>query len=119
MADEIRITSGMSVANGLLVQNGPVDTMKFTQTTARAGILPVDVGTTEETINFGDRAPGYILATNLDTTNFVRLRFSTGANAIRLLANGGKALFYLESGVTLYAIADTAACRVKFEWFNA
>ena len=118
MADEIKVTTGLGVANGLLKQDLGTDTTKFDQTTGRAGIVFKDVTTTEGSISFGDGAPGYILATNLDATNFVRLRFSTGANAIRLLAEGGRALFYLDSGVTLFAIANSATCKVRFEWVN-
>jgi hypothetical protein len=56
----------------------------------------------------------------MDATNYVRLRFTSGGtNAIRLTANGGVAMFFIEPGTTLYAIANTAACRVKFDWFNS
>ena len=119
MAEEITITVGANVANGLLKHYVAATSTKFDQATGRAGAVLQDVGTTEETVSFGDGVPGYVLATNLDSTNFVRLRFSTGANGIRLVADGGKALFYLDSGVTLYAIADTATCKVKFDWFNS
>lgn len=119
MANEISITIGASVTNGYLKQTTATQTRQFNQTTARAGSVCQDVGTSEEAVSFGDGVPGYIVATNLDTTNFVSLRFvSSGANAIRLSANGGQACFYLGSSVTLYAIADTAACKVKFDWYN-
>jgi hypothetical protein len=119
MADEISITVGGQVVNGNLKHVFQNVTRKFDQTTARAGAVCQDIGTTEETIPFGDGGPGYVIATNLDNTNFVRLRFSTGANAIRLLPEGGIAVFYLDSGVTLYGIANVAACKVKLDWFNA
>lgn len=119
MANEISITTGMSVTNGYLRSTAQTATRQFTQTTARAGTVCQDVGTSEETVSFGDGVPGYIRATNLDTTNFVSLRFvSAGANAVKLPANGGQACFHLGAGVTLYAIADTAACKVTFEWIN-
>lgn len=118
MANEISVTTGVAVANGFLRQTSQTETRQFNQTTARAGSVCQDIGTTEETVSFGDVVPGYVRATNLDSTNFVRLRFSTGANAIRLPAGGGQALFYLDSSVTLFAIADTATCRVKFDSYN-
>jgi len=119
MAEEITITAGAQVTNGLLKHYVATVSKKFDQATARAGAVCQDVGTSEETIAFGDGVPGYVIATNLDTTNFVRLRFSTGANGIRLLPDGGMAVFYLDSGVTLYGIADTATCKVKLDWFNS
>lgn len=120
MAEEISMTFGGSVTNGLLKHAVAPITRKFDQTTARAGAVFQDVGTTEETVAFGDGTPGYVIAVNLDPTNYVRLRFTTGGtNAIRLVADGGFAIFYLESGTTLYAIANTATCKVKFDWFNS
>ena len=119
MANEISVTVGVSVTNGYLRQTTQTQTRQFTQTTARAGSVCQDVGTSEETVAFGDVVPGYIVATNLDTTNFVSLRFvSAGANAIKLPANGGQACFHIGAGVTLYAISDTAACKVKFDLYN-
>lgn len=119
MANEITVTAGLSVSNGYLKHTAATTTRQFTQTTARAGAVCQDIGTTEETVALGDVVPGYVLATNLDTTNFVSLRFvSSGANAVKLVANGGFALFHLGAGVTLYAIADTAACKVKFDVVN-
>jgi hypothetical protein len=119
MANEISVTIGASVANGLLRQTTATQTKQFNQTTARAGSICQDVGTSEESVSFGDGVPGYIVATNLDTTNFVSLRFvSGGANAIKLAAGGGQACFELGASVSLYAIANTAACKVKFDWYN-
>jgi hypothetical protein len=119
MANEISVTIGASVTNGYLRQTTQTQTRQFNQTTARAGSVCQDVGTSEETVAFGDVVPGYIVATNLDTTNFVSLRFvSGGANAIKLPANGGQACFHIGAGVTLYAISDTAACKVKFDLYN-
>lgn len=119
MANEISVTIGASVTNGFLRQTSATQTRQFNQTTARAGSICQDVGTSEESVSFGDGVPGYIVATNLDTTNFVSLRFvSAGANAIKLLPNGGQACFHLGASVSLFAIADTAACKVKFDWIN-
>lgn len=119
MANEITVTTGLALSNSLLVIPSTVKTVQFTQTTARGGNPgTVDVGTVEETISFGDCVPGFVEAVNLDATNFVRLRFATGANAIRLRANGGRCLFEIDSSVTLFAIADTATCKVRFTSVN-
>jgi len=119
MAEEITITVGAQVTNGLLKHYVGTTSRKVDQTTARAGAVFQDVGTSEETVSFGDGVPGYVVATNLDATNYVTLRFATGANAIHLLPNGGQAVFYLAPSTTLYAIANAAGCKVKFDWFNS
>jgi hypothetical protein len=119
MANEISVTIGASVTNGQLRQTSVTTTTQFNQVTQRAGSVCQDIGTSEEAVSFGDGVPGYIVARNLDPTNFVSLRFvSAGANAIKLDPNGGQACFQLGSGVSLFAIANTAACRVKFDWYN-
>lgn len=120
MANEITITTSVTCRNGLLNVTYPAITKQYNQTTARGGGPgSVDVGTSEENIDFGDIVPGYVRLINTDATNFVRIRFSASDNAIRLLANGGMALFYLDASVTIIAIADTGACRVTIEAVNS
>lgn len=119
MANEITLTVGMRLINGLLRVTPEQITRRFNQTTARGGGPGVvDVGTSAENISFGDIVPGYVWAINLDTTNFVHLRFSSGDNGPLLRANGGMALFEMPSAVTLAAIADTATCKVWFMGLN-
>lgn len=120
MANEITVTTGLRLANGDLKVNGSNLSKKFDQTTARGGGPgTVDVGTTEETIDFGDIVPGFVEFRNLDATNFVDLGFSTGVYGIQLLASGGPAVFYLKSGATVYAKADTAACKIQVTAINS
>lgn len=119
MADEITITTGLRLLNGDLTVPSTNKTRKFNQTTQRGGNPgTVDVGTSEETISFGDCVPGFVEIVNLDATNFVQLGFSTGVYGMRLLANGGPALFYLETGATIYAKADTAEVRLRITGVN-
>ena len=78
------------------------------------------VGTSEEPILQGDvAAGGYMFVQNMDPTNFVSLRQATGGgNFIKLLA-GEWAIFRLSADAsTPYAIADTAACNVRFLRFD-
>jgi len=117
MADEITVVSGIKVLNGNLSYQQPNRTQTFTQTTARFASFTQDIGTSEENIDFGDVVPGWVRISNLDSTNFVRLRFSTGANAIRLVAGQGFFEGYID-GVTVIAIADTAACKIQVEAAN-
>ena len=118
MANEITITTEIKCKNGLIDFVGKQTTTRFDQTTARVGSFTVDVGTSEENINFLDIAPGFTRFVNLDATNFIRLRFGTGVNSIRLPANGGMAVFRVDTGVTVIAIADTAACKMQVESAN-
>lgn len=114
MANEITITTGISLTNGLLVINSTNTSVNFDQTTARGGNPGVvNIGTTEETISFGDVSPGWCEFKNLDTSNYVQIGFSTGVYGFRLPANGGAAIMRLETGATVYAKADTAACNVR------
>lgn len=120
MADEITITTGLKVSNGNLVVTLPNRFTKFDQTTARGGGPgTVAIGTSEETISFGDISPGWVRMTNLDDTNYVQVGFATTDYGFRLLADKGTALFYLESGATIYAKANTASCDVLIEALNS
>lgn len=119
MANEITVTIGMRLANGNLSYTGPNVTKTFDQTTARGGGPgTVNVGTTEESVSFGDTTPGYVQLTNLDDTNFVDFGNATGDLDFTLEAGGGMALFKMKSGATLYLKADTAACNVQVIAFN-
>lgn len=120
MADEITVVTGLALSNGLLVVRDTKTTTRFTQTTARIGGGVYDIGTTEETVSatFTDCVAGWTEIVNLDTTNYVQVGFSTTVYGFRLLANGGKALLYLESGATLYLKANTATCKVKITALN-
>jgi hypothetical protein len=119
MADEISITTGIRLSNGDLEIPTTTKTRQFDQTTQRGGNPgTVDVGTTEETISFGDCVPGFVEMVNLDGTNFVQVGFSTGVYGFRLIAGGGPALLYLETGAILYAKADTATCKVRVTGVN-
>lgn len=114
MANQIQVTTGLRCVNGQYELKSTQKTRQFSQTTAAGGNPgTVDVGTTEETIGFGDVTPGFVEFVNLDTTNYVEIGFSTGVYGIRLLAGGGPALIYVNTGATIYAKANTAACDVQ------
>jgi hypothetical protein len=114
MADEITITTGLSLINGSLRADRKATSTRFDQTTARGGGPgTVDVGTSEGAIDFGDIVPGWVEMINLDPDNFVQVGFSTGVYGFRLPPAGGAAVFYLESAATVYAKADTAGCKVQ------
>ena len=119
MANEITVTTGVRLTNGLLIVPNTVKATQFNQTTARGGGPGVvDVGTSEETIGFGDCVPGFVELVNLDPTNYVQVGFSTGVYGIRLRPSGGCCVFELEPSGTVYVKANTDACKVKATALN-
>ena len=112
MANEITVTAGLRVLNGNLSFNTNAGAQQADQTTARGGGPgTVTVGTTQESIAFGDISPGYVFMQNLDDTNFVKFGTVTGDLGGKL-SPGMTAVFEMVSGETLYVIADTADCDV-------
>mgnify|MGYP003646569833 CR=1 FL=1 len=118
MANEIKITAGMTCTNGNLSVQVPASTIQVDQATAKGGgPASVDVGTTEETIGFGDITARYVFMKNLDAANFVQIGFSTGVYGIKLLS-GETAVFPLLTSATVYAKADTATCTLQVIGLN-
>jgi hypothetical protein len=83
------------------------------------------IGTTEETLSFGDITPGRIAFFNLDGTNFVEWGFATGARPGRLRPKvaatdpcGAPNTIDVTSGTTIYIKADTASCEVKAVFYR-
>ena len=117
MADEIEISAALRLRRTDIDASLSKIGLTFDQSGSEFTQTVQTIGTTEEAVHLGElSAPGYVLAINLDTTNFVSLRVGTGlTNAIRLDANNGIALFKAGSGMTApFAIADTSPCRVLF-----
>jgi len=114
MANEITVVAGLKCTNGNFTMNEPTLTIQVDQATARGdGPGVVEVGTSEETISFGDITnPTYMQVRNLDSTNYIQMGFSTGVYGIRLKA-GQVGLFPLEPSATVYVKANTAACALK------
>jgi hypothetical protein len=82
------------------------------------------IGITEEAIQLGELSGntlGWALFINLDSTNYLELRSGTGAsNDIIKIKAGEFALFRFGSDVTApYALANTAACRMKYRIYEA
>ena len=117
MADEITI----SAAVRLLRSNADIGLSQIARQFDQAGTKYCrhrqTIGVAEEALVKGEVAtPGYIIAVNLDPTNFVSIRPGTGlANTVRLDANFGPAVFRFGSGATNpFAIADTAPCEIDY-----
>lgn len=80
------------------------------------------IGTSEEAIGLPDGTVAYAIFQNLDPTNFINLRVSTGGAIFARLdpdtksdGKGGVAMLRLGSGATApFAIADTAECKLRY-----
>jgi len=82
------------------------------------------IGTTEEVVQaIADIATeGFFIARNLDPTNYIELGYAdvsaTGdARPIKLKA-GEPCMFRVGADSALYAMADTAACRLEYWLFE-
>ena len=119
MANEITITAGLVLTNGNLSVKVNPESTRFDQVTRRGGGPgTVDVGTVEQTVDFGGIVPGFVILKNLDDTNFVELGFSSGVYGIKLQP-GSLALFELVAGTSVFVKADTADCAVQITAINA
>lgn len=122
MASEITITANLEVDTGLIQDSLGKSGIRFDQTTGKFQKHVQSIGTSEEAIDLGEVSSlGYIIAINLDNTNYVEIRLGTGASndCIKLPAKGGVALFHAGSDMSApYAIANTAACLVAFLILN-
>jgi len=118
MANEITMTVGAKLINGTLRSTESNHTAQFTQATARGGSWTVDIGTSEETITWGDIVPGYVKLINLDPTNFVSYGVVTLNLDFEIEAVGGCAIFKMATGAALIMQADKAICKVQITAFN-
>ena len=123
MADELTLNVTMEYSDAFGVeQSVSVVDRKVTITTKKPVILVQEIGITEEAIDLGDTGtPAYAFFQNLDPTNFITLRVATSGAAFARLdpdtdqdGTGGFAMLRLSTGATApFAIADTAACKMK------
>jgi hypothetical protein len=113
MSDELSVIGTLSFSKGgakvLRTKNIKVD---ITGDAFTHGVQ--EVGTSEEEIvqgaDVGD--PGYVMAINLDSTNYVELGSTTGVYDIKLLA--GEFAIWRHNSATLYGKANTAAVDVEY-----
>lgn len=117
MADDvIRITTAFKIDNGNVQLTTPSITTRFDQATARADKGKTHtISSSEETISFGDVAPGWIRITNLDLTNVVNYGVFTGKLFFQCLPNNGVGLFYLIAGSDLIVQAPSGDCDIVIE----
>lgn len=113
MADEIEIFHRIKVTNGNNTHSRIWGTIKEDQSATGATEVTQSVGTTEETIAFGDISPGRVELYNTDATNYVQWGFATGVYGGRLKPGGPPQSIYLDTtSQDIYVKANTAACKV-------
>lgn len=122
MANEFTATLSLSVSNGEFVD--VTETNFRDDQTTKGGGNPgtVEIGTSEETISFGDVSPGWVLMKNLEDSGGNYVEYgpdSTGMVAIGRLNPGATHIFKLTSGVTLKAQANTAAVKVLVKGYDS
>lgn len=120
MAGEIRVNLQFNVDKGEFRDEFTVLNKTYDQAVIGGGVPgSVTIGTTEETLAFAEiGTEGWLAFKNLDTTNYVRWGFSTGVYGGRI-GPGGFAIFQAEPNLTLYLIANTAACKLQVKCFEA
>lgn len=71
------------------------------------------IGTSAEAVTFGEitGAPAYFYVRNLDSTNYVLVGFTNPPTEIKLLA--GQFALFPPATATIYALANTADCRIQ------
>lgn len=120
MAGEIRVNFQFDVSKGSFNDNFSLVSQTYDMAGAYGGVPgAITVGTTEETLAFGELATeGFLIMKNLDATNYVRFGFSTGVYGGRILP-GEIAFFRMEPSVTLYLVANVSPVRVQIKGYDA
>ena len=113
MAGEVKVVGSITVSGGVSSGTNTV-TLDWTATKGAEDKI-VSVGTTQETISFTDiGTPGYMILKNLDIANYVEVGYTTAATADAMkVPAGGFLIVPLSPTATVYAKANTAACRVR------
>lgn len=115
---EITVTFTLQVANGSYKETYQPGVISIEQAAVGRGGYVQTIGTSEEEVVFGDVATeGYALLRNLDATNFIEYGPHSGGSggamvAMGKLKAGEMAWLRLKPGITLYAQADTAPCKL-------
>lgn len=129
MASEISINLQASLTNPVNSTSGTQlkdsfapGVYKFTQATQLLFAEAITCTTSDTAITFtGVTTQGWCMLQNLDGTNFVSVGpGNAGAivNFVRLVANGGHAVFQLDPSCQFRIKADTASCKVLIKVWN-
>jgi hypothetical protein len=115
MADEITFIVDLDLVNSNVEHDFSPNSISIDQATARFVDTVLDIGTSAETISFGDIATkGMVVLQNLDSTNYVTYGpDSTGQVTLGRLNAGEIAAFRMDDSATLKATADTATVKMR------
>ncbi len=115
MANEITATVQVTVSNSNYTPGTMSVTKQITQTTVGGAqnVQTINSSATEA-ITKGDAINGLIYLRNMDGTNFIT--YGTSVGQVFKLKAGEHALVRASTGATIYAQANTAACKL-FSWF--
>lgn len=120
MANEIKLRFSYLVENGFFRESFPGGQINIDQANpGRGGGVQV-IGTSEETIAFGDvTTEGMLFMQNLDTANFIEWGpDSTGMVQCGKIMPGKIAWFRVFPGVVLKAKADSASCKLDVRLYE-
>jgi hypothetical protein len=130
MANEISIALTASLTNPS-TQSGSTPQLKdtqllsavtFTQTTQLLFSEAITCTTADTAITFtGVTTQGWCILQNLDGTNYCTVGpGNAGAivNFMRLVPNGGRAVFQLDPSCSFRIQANTASCKVRITVYN-
>lgn len=113
MANSLTTSISLTFGDGVNL-NLPVSHSKTT--TPSSAVIHdkvYDIGTSEETVAFGDTTPDRVFLHNLDATNFVEYGGVTTERPFRVKPLHA-ATVQMGVGITsLFLKADTASCRVR------
>lgn len=115
MANELRITLGISYANGGMTDSVPTATLPISQSSLEFQGEVISVGTSEQDLDTSNITTlGFLFLKNLDATNYVQWGPKDGGSMVALgrIQPGECALVRLDPGITLRWAANSAAVKV-------
>jgi hypothetical protein len=120
MAEEIEILVDVTLRNGTVENDFQPASVSVDQTNARFSDRIVDVGTTAETISFGDlTSAGLVCFQNTDSTNYVTVGPDSGGLVAMIKINAGEvAVFRVDPSATIKAQADTASVKLRVDAYD-
>ena len=117
MANEITITSKLTLKNGNFELELNNRSLKVDQTGTGGIHQEQSIGTTYEAIALGEvGTEGFAMFRNNDDTNSIQIGLDGGAAltpVMKLLAGETAGPFRIDAAATLFALADTAACILE------
>ena len=115
MANEIQMTAKLYASKGGAYLPNTTYTVTANMSGTDMASQTLSIGTTEETLALGTDVtlPAHVLIANLDSTNYVQWGFATGAYKARIRPGEVAMIPYVESGTSIYIIANTAAVTVQ------